>query len=247
MYCTQGRAGVEVVPFQMKAIIPALLLLALHAPGHSFAVHNVPARSETKDEAHLAQHIAHFELSNGTLIEGLAILSSDPSVELYIGLEEILRGKLSDLDRRVRFSLRLENQSVQKIVASLCTLDKRYTWSRDGASIDVYPRAKVDDASYLMNYVVGDLTLTAASDPDRVFAAIHIQFPNEQLAYVQFGGDINYSAPWTVTFREVTVRQLMNRMAEHLGPRNVWILHGSREEKLFTFERGGFHTAAPQY
>jgi hypothetical protein len=195
------------------------------------------------DEAHLTRRIQHFEITDAGLVDGIASLSLDQAAELHLGVEEILRDKLSNpTDRTVHFSLRLENKSVREILDTLCQFDSRYAWSTDGPSINIYPRGTIDDPSYLLNYTLEEITLEEIADPDKVFVLLHRQLPKEQLAYIQMGGDISYAKPWTSVFDHLTVRQLINRVAEHLGARSAWIFHGSKNERLFTFQKGGFHT-----
>ena len=187
--------------------------------------------------------VAEFEFKDSTLIDGIAELSSKPIGGLHLGIEQILREKMSDPeDQSVQFSLHLENKTVREALDTLCGLDTRYTWSTDGPSINIYPRATIGDYSYLLNLQLERITLTDIPDPDKVFAPLYILLPKEQLGYFQLGGDIGYAKPWSVTFEHLTVRQLINRVAEHLGPRSSWIFHGSKDERLLTFQKGAFHT-----
>src|SRR5467141_3984868 len=48
--------------------------------------------------------VAHFEVTDSTLIEALSKLSLEPIAGLHLGIEEILRERFSDgLDRSIRF------------------------------------------------------------------------------------------------------------------------------------------------
>jgi hypothetical protein len=191
----------------------------------------------------LDQKVAEFELKDSTLKDGIAELSSKPIGGLHLGIEEILREKMSDPeDRSVQSSMHLENETVRKILDALCRFDSRYTWSTDGSSINIYPRAIVGNRSYLLNLQLQQITLTDISYPDEVFLPLHREFPKEHLGYIQTGGDTSYLQPWTVILEHLTVRELINRVAEHLGPRSSWIFHGSKDERFFTFQKGAFHT-----
>ena len=112
----------------MKTSIAAMfisMLLGLASFGQQ------PHSAQTPDavaKPPLDQTIRHFELKDAALIDGLAELSSNPDVGLHLGVEEILRERLSDpRDRSVQFSLRLENKTVQEILDTLCQYDARYT------------------------------------------------------------------------------------------------------------------------
>jgi hypothetical protein len=69
----------------------------------------------------LSNKVAHFELTDATLLDALSKLSFEPIAGLHLGIEEIIRGKDSEpTDRSVRFSLNLHDVPVRYILG--CTL-----------------------------------------------------------------------------------------------------------------------------
>jgi len=58
--------------------------------------------------------------------------------------------------------------------------------------------------------------------------------------YAGIAGDSSYPEPWSKSFRQLTVRQLMNRISEHIGPRGAWILSGSKDDRFFFSFQYGF-------
>jgi hypothetical protein len=67
--------------------------------------------------------------------------------------------------------------------------------------------------------------------------------PGEQLGYAGVGGVNNdYPEPWSSVFSSVTVRQLMNRLSKHNGPRGGWILSGSNGQRFFAYFEHGFNS-----
>ena len=63
--------------------------------------------------------------------------------------------------------------------------------------------------------------------------------PGEQLGYAGIGVNNDYPEPWSAVFDHLTVRQLMNRLSEHNGPRGGWIWSGYTGQRFFAyFERG---------
>jgi len=184
----------------------------------------------------LNQRVPLFEIKDASLIDGLSRLSLSSIAGLHLGIEE---ASGEEKERSLsRFSLRLENKSVSQILDVLCQYDNRYQWSADGKSINVYPRNAVGDSSYLLNRRLGRIDLIGVPDPDQALTPIAKEVPSGNFGYIQMGGDITYEAPWTITFENLTVRQFINRVAEHLGGRSSWIFQRSRD---FTFQRGGFH------
>lgn len=222
----------------MKKSVAATLLVLVLTGMLNLVAQTRP--NAVQNEAHLRRVVRQFKVTDTTMLEAVASLSSELSAELHMGFEEILRAPDST-NKNVRFSIDLQNASVEDILNTLCQFDARYTWSVDGASINIYPRVTADEATYLLNLVIDKIQLTNIPDPDKVFPPLHERLPKEQLAYAQLGGDISYETPWTTRFEHVTVRQLMNRVAEHLGPRSSWILRGATTERVFTFQRGEFH------
>jgi hypothetical protein len=191
----------------------------------------------------LDRPVQFFELKDGSLVDALAELSSNSIVGLHLGIEEIVREKLSDpRDKSVRFSLHLENKTVREILDTICQLDIRYTWSTDGSSIDVYPRASIDDPLDLLNLRLEKIMISNIPDPDQALTPLARQLPREQVGYIQMGGENAYTEPWTATFEHLTVRQFINRIAEHAGSRSSWVWQGGKDSRMFTFLKGGFHT-----
>jgi hypothetical protein len=220
----------------------AVILVLLSVPG-SGQVQRESEAAANPEKLALDQVVRHFDLTDGSILDGIAVLSSNPIEGLHIGLEEVVRNKLQDPeDRSVIFSLHLENKTLREILDALCRSDTRYMWSPDGQSINVYPRASVTEPSYLLNVSLAVITLSDVPDPDHALTPLHRQLPKVQLGYMQMGGDNTYAKPWTVTFDNLTVRQFMNRITEHIGPRSSWVWQGGKDERVFTFLRGGFHT-----
>jgi hypothetical protein len=220
----------------LKALL-GILLLPLLGTGFAQKTHDSPG----------SQVIADFNFHGGALIDAIAELSSMPGLELHIGFEEIIRNRITDpRDRSVRFELHLANRTVGQVLDELCKLDPRYTWSTDEDSVNIFPRAIPKDPSYLMNLQIEEIGLSNLLNPNRALKRLHVLFPAQQVGYMQTGGQNEYSAPWSVKFKRLSVRQFINRIAEHMGPRTSWVWQGGQNERMFTFLKGGFHTEPPK-
>lgn len=192
----------------------------------------------------LQETVPHYQLSDANLRDALAVLSMSSVRGLHLGFEEILRGKIMDpVDQSVRFSLHLENNTVDEILNALCQSDPRYVWSLDGLTINVYPKRSTTDSSYFMNLLIAQISFKDVTDSDHALGPLDTEFPEQQVGYMEMGGDNSYSKPWTATFDNLTVRQFVNRIAEHMGSQTSWIWQGGNNERMFTFHKGGFHTA----
>ena len=165
----------------------------------------------------------------------------EPIAGLHLGIEEVLRERFSEVpDRSIRFSLTLENTTVRDIVETLCQFDSRYTWSTDGPSIDVFPRETIGNSSNLLNHGLEEIRLDKIADPHEALTPLAKLLPGEQLGYAGIGGGSSHPEPWSTSFKQLTVRQLMNRISEHIGPRGSWIWSGSKDDRFFFCFQYGF-------
>ena len=185
--------------------------------------------------------IDRFELKEATLLDAISRLSLEPITGLHIGLEEVLRTRLSDpRDRSVQFSADLSHKTIKDILETLCKLDSRYTWARDGQTINVYPQSTIGDGGYLLNVKLDAIALQAAPNPQQGLVPLARVLPDQQIGYAQIGGDSEFPDAWTASFDHLTVRQFINRLTEHLGSRSAWVWQGGRDSRLFAFFRRGF-------
>ena len=146
-------------------------------------------RSPNLPEPPLDAEVEHFDITDGILRKGISELSLKEIDGLHLGFEEALRDKLHDpIDRSVKFSLHLENKSLREILDALCQLDRRYAWSVDGATVNVYPRTMVADSSYLLNLRIDKISLNQIPDPDQALTPLSEQISSQQVGYMQMGG-----------------------------------------------------------
>jgi hypothetical protein len=187
----------------------------------------------------LEQRIPVFEVTDADFFDAIAVLSLKHIDGLHLGVEEIAREHLSDLpDGRTRFSLRLENYTLRDIVNTLCQSDNRYTWSIDQSTIDLFPSDGYH-AKNLLSLHIDRIELDKISDPEEALTPLAKTFPLEQIGYAEVGGSNNYANSWTAIFEDLTVRQFVNRITEHLGSHTIWLWQGSNEERMFAFSNRG--------
>jgi hypothetical protein len=204
-------------------------------------VQTTSVRTENlQSAAALNDRVAQFAMTDTTIIDALSKLSEEPIAGLHLGIEEIIRDTASEpADRNVRFSVSLHDATVRDIIEALCKSDRRYMWSIDGATVNVYPRETVGKSSYLLNREVGTIALKNINGPADALTSLMKLLPDEQLGYAGIGLNNDYPEPWSAVFSNLTVRQLMNRLCEHDGPRGGWIWRGSKGQRFFAyFERG---------
>jgi len=232
-------AGVLFNPMPMKVASSVALLLILLAAVNKGQTGSVPTDDSPTTSA-LSNKVAHFGMKDATLVDALSKLSLEPIAGLHLGIEEIIRDKGSEVaDRSVHFSLTLRDENVRDILDTLCKSDDRYTWSADGSSVNVYPREIIGNSSYLLNRKLDSITLENINSPSDALNTLMRLLPGEQLGVAQVGLYNGYPESWTASFNHLTVRQLMNRLSEHDGPRGGWIWSGFEGQRFFAyFERG---------
>jgi hypothetical protein len=200
------------------------------------------AQTEPDINSVLSHRVAVFHLTDATVIDGFSKLSAEPISGLHLGIEEILRARWSDLPiPPLKFSLTLQNATVREILNALCERDIRYQWSAEGATINVIPRDSVRNTAFFLNQKIPQIELSDVPDPYQALAPLARLLPEEQLGYAGVGGDSSYAQTWTARFEDVAVRQFINRISEHIGPRGGWILSGAKDQRFFFFFQFGFH------
>ncbi len=192
--------------------------------------------------------VSEFEMRKQTLLDGLWKLAKGPAPFAF-GFEDVL--KKSSAESGVQdptLNVKLKNKTVREILDALCQTDSRFTWSMDGATVNVFPRGAVNDHSYLLNRTLETFELENATDVENGLLAIVHQLPPpiEQVAHAQVGGADPYPAePWTVTYHNLTVRQAVNRLALHGGPCGIWVFGGSNDFRTFGFFNTYLRCPAP--
>jgi len=195
------------------------LLLILSALGGK-------AQSADLGEELLGARVPKFEIRNGALFDGVARLSTE-STQLSFAFEFVLTAHPHDPPIPAgRFSVYLDDKAIREVLTTLCSTDGRYTWTRDGTTINVYPKETVGNGSYLMNRRLPKLELkgTPAAEIAMFAAVAQLPPPFEQIAFAQAGGDTSFPTPWTASFENLTLRQALNLIARNIAPRGGWVL-----------------------
>jgi hypothetical protein len=91
-----------------------------------------------------------------------------------------------------------------------------------------------------MNLKVPTIGFAALKTPEDALIPLARIFLNQQIGYASIGPDDSYNQPWSPAFDDISVRHLINRLAEHLTPSSSWILCGTKHDRLFAFAKGGF-------
>jgi hypothetical protein len=220
-------------------LIKGVLIVQLTVAASCMFVERMSAQTVASDR--LDEPVVEFVVVDGTVLTALKNLSADHAIAF--GFERILKPTFgSPATEETRFSLHLKNVTVRTVLDALCEADHRYTWSAEGSFVNIYPR-EVEGKRYLLDRVIPRLEIVNVTNVEQGLLAVVKQLPppEEQIAHAQVGGDSSYPPePWSVSFANLPVRQAINRLTEHMGPRSCWIFGGSEDFRTFAFFKAGF-------
>jgi hypothetical protein len=136
-----------------------------------------------------------------------------------------------------KFRAKIEGHTVAEVLTWLCTLDPRYTWTRDGNMVNLFPRALRDDKTYFFNRALPAVHFEGVMKADAAAIDVVHQLgdPSENLICLSIGGNLSFAKPWKATFHDITVRQALNRIAQQLGPTYGWQIGGTTRQRLIVF------------
>lgn len=182
--------------------------------------------------------IASFELKEETIFDGLSKLSQSQDVAFSIENAILPRQAGRGLSNP-KFTSHVEGKTLSEILDWLCELDSRFAWERDGNTANVFPRDKLGDGQYFMNRAVPELQIHEVREGDKIFfEALHkLSPPGPNVGVLQIAVSLKFDKPWTVSFTNLTVRRILNRIAQHIGPTYGWQLGGDIETPLVMFHQ----------
>lgn len=177
-----------------------------------------------------------LELVDEDIFDGFAKLNQRGFSKFSI--EYALKPKLvGPLSPNPKFSERIEGRSLEEVLTWLCALDGRYVWRKGFRTTHIVSREVVDDPEYLMNRIIPALELREVSDAGRAALAAFRQVPGEkgQIAFLQLAGSVSFAKPWSVTRKNITLREAFDLIAAQLGDDFGWQLTGAEDFQLLSF------------
>jgi len=195
-----------------------------------------PGGSATLKEP-LKQIVPSLELNQETILDGLAKLNQS-TTGLGFSVELPLGQTISAQAPKLRsFEVVLPASTLGSVLDQLCHLDPTFAWQQSGSQINVFPRALEKDTRYLLNRKVEFLEFKYVPDAQAaVFQTVaRLPAPKEQIAIMQSGAAVNFARPWTASFRDITVREAFNRIAQQIGTNYGWQFTGAADFRIVTF------------
>jgi hypothetical protein len=111
---------------------------------------------------------------------------------------------------------------------------------RNGNMVNALPSALAKDPNYVLNRKIDEVTFRDVRQAsDAVMNMVgQLPGPREQIAVLQVGVPLNFSEPWSETLKDVTLREVVNKIAQQLGPSYGWQFSGAKDFRMITFHEG---------
>jgi hypothetical protein len=184
------------------------------------------------------QRVGPLTLDGQTIGDALAGLSQDTSIGFSV--EFPLGKRFAEAGPPLRTIVaHVGPGSIHEILDRLCELDPTFTWKRMGNTANIFPTALESDPNYVLNRRVAVLTFKNVRDAqEAVFEAVdQLSGPKEQIAMLGTGTSATFARPWTATFRDVTIREVFDQIAQQLGPTFGWQFGGAADFRIITFHQ----------
>ena len=190
-----------------------------------------------QDPDPLAQPVGGFDLQNQTVVDGLAKIRAprQPAFSVEFPLKKDLNDR--PLDNHL-ISAHINAGSLRNVLDQLIALDSRYTWSAYKRTINVYPQSvAAAGKNYLLNRKIAKFDFTKASDPSELIFKTVSLLPGtrEQIAFLGTGPLGNFDNPWTATFANLSIREILDELAEHLCSDCGWTFGGADNFRVIQF------------
>jgi hypothetical protein len=186
--------------------------------------------------ASFSRVVPEFSLNDETVFDGLAKLNGISDLGFSVE-RELTSREHPTLAAVIRFSAKTRNASVRELLDWLCELDPRYVWSTDGQVVNFYPRDVQSDNDYPLNRRISAFdTGSVTSITSVVMQVTKHTSPPEQLAVMQIGSD-EFSVPKQLSFKDTTLREALNQIAEGLGASYGWQFSGTRDFRYLVFHK----------
>jgi hypothetical protein len=93
------------------------------------------------------------------------------------------------------------------------------------------------DSTYLLNKEIDVLEMKGVADAQEAVFAVADQASGQkqQIALLQSGRSLKFAKPWTASFKNISVREAFDRIAEQVGPTSGWQFGGAADFRVITF------------
>ncbi len=199
----------------------------------------VSQQSNIKPNDPFQEHVAGIELKEQSVIDGIAMLSH--AGNFAVSVEYPLGKTISEPAPQLKIvTATIGPGTVAEVLDKLCALDTTFIWTKDGNMLNVLPRNLAHEPGYLLNRTVGEVAFQDIQTANDTVMKLVDQLPGprEQVAVLQVGPPLNFAQTWTITLKNITVRQVFDTTARQLGPTFGWQFSGAQDFRIITFHEG---------
>jgi len=185
------------------------------------------------------QRVGAVGLNDQSIVDGIAMLSGEAG--LAVSVEYPLGATISGPAPPLRtFNAKVGPGTVSETLDRLCAIDPTFVWTRDGNMVNILPRSLASDPRYLLNRKIEELTFREVREADNAVIEIANQLPGarEQIAILATGTSLSFSQPWSATLKNVSVRDVLDGIAQRLGPSYGWQFSGAQDFRIVIFHQG---------
>jgi hypothetical protein len=179
----------------------------------------------------LQQSIEELTLKNQYFMDGIVKLDTLAS-GLGFSVEYILPPPHAPRPTDPKFTDKITGVTLAEALDWLCRLDPRYTWSRDGTTINIFPRASQEEKNYYFTRKLSNLAFRNERNAYDGLPKVLTPISSPKEAVITLGGVRDFQTPLTATFTNITVREALNRLIQHLSPTEGWMVTGNQEVML---------------
>ena len=175
-------------------------------------------------------------LEDESVVAGIVTLTR--SVGLPLSIEYPLGTTASTPEPRLKtVTAAIGPGTVAQVLDRLCQLDPTFAWTRNGNMVNVVLRSLENDQQYVFNRKVEQVTFENLRHADEAVLKLvgELPGPREQIAVREVGLSLDFASPWTATFRNVTVREVLNAIAQQFGPSYGWEFSGTQDFRMIRF------------
>ena len=206
----------------------ALLLLWLLSP---LGLRGQGSKPNESTPDLLQQPIQELTLKDQYFMDGIVKLANLAS-GFGFSLEYILPPPQAPLPTDPKFTDKISGVTLAEALDWLCRLDPRYTWSRDGTTINVFPRASLEKKNYYFTRKLSSLVFHEERNAYDALPKVLKPISSPKEAVITSHGVRDYQTPLNATFTNITVREALNRLIQHLSPTEGWMVTGNEEVML---------------
>ncbi|MFI5176281.1 MAG: hypothetical protein ACHQKY_15580 [Terriglobia bacterium] len=181
----------------------------------------------------LQQPIQELSLENQRFMDGIVKLDTLVS-GLGFSVEYILSPPRAPLPTDPRFTTKITGVTLAEALEWLCKLDPRYTWSRDGTTINIFPRTSLEEKNYYFTRKLSHLVFREERNAYDAVEKVLTPISSPKEAVLTLKGVRDYQTPLSATFTNITVREALNRLIQHLSPTEGWMVFGNQEVMMLT-------------